>query len=298
MNDVIQYAQLPAPVRAEVQRLSRAPAVAWPTLLLGLCCIAGYLASDWLGWTRVIPLWAAALVNGVMGYCAFSVIHDSIHRAVSTRVRLNDWAARLILLLETPWVNLELFRWAHIQHHRHSGGGRDPDQWVQGPWWQLPLRWMFIDVFYLYYVVARGDAVARKHFRSTRRYAAVCAVLALALTALGHGPEVLMLWLIPSRISQLLLGFAFFWLPHAPHDTAQADNFTRATTVRLGHEWLLSPLLQWQNYHLIHHLLPATPFYNNRRLWLLLEPQLRRHELAIQHGFAIQPTIHPAQQGA
>lgn len=69
-------------------------------------------------------------------------------------------------------------------------------------------------------------------------------------------------------------------------------------TVRLGWEWLLTPLLQYQNYHLLLHLHPSTPFYNNGRLWRLLEGDLRQHELAIQHGFAIRPTIHPGSRHA
>lgn len=104
--------------------------------------------------------------------------------------------------------------------------------------------------------------------------------------------EVLMLWFIPSRVIQLVLGFSFFWLPHVPHDVSQEENFTRATTVREGHEWLLAPLLQYQHVHLVHHLYPTTPFYNNDRVWRLVEPALRRrHDLAIQKGFAIRPVI-------
>ena len=54
---------------------------------------------------------------------------------------------------------------------------------------------------------------------------------------------------------------------------------------------LLAPLLQYQHVHLIHHLYPATPFYNNHRVWRLIEPALRRHDLAIQKGFSIRPVI-------
>ena len=69
--------------------------------------------------------------------------------------------------------------------------------------------------------------------------------------------------------------------------------------MRLGKEWLLGPLLQYQNYHLMHHLFPTTPFYRHARLWRLVEPELRSAELAIQNGFAIRPTIRvPASRAA
>jgi fatty acid desaturase len=112
------------------------------------------------------------------------------------------------------------------------------------------------------------------------------------LTARGFGLDVLMLWFIPSRVIFLTLGFSFFWLPHVPHDVEQESNFTRATTIREGAEWIMGPALQNQNYHLIHHLYPMTPFYNNHRVWHLLEAELRKKELAIQHRWAIKPEIH------
>ena len=38
-----------------------------------------------------------------------------------------------------------------------------------------------------------------------------------------------------------------------------------------------------------------TPFYNNARLWHLLEPELRRHDLVVQRGFRIEPEVWPAR---
>jgi beta-carotene hydroxylase len=114
----------------------------------------------------------------------------------------------------------------------------------------------------------------------------------VVLISMGYGKVVLMLWFIPSRIIFLSLGFSFFWLPHVPHTVTQEENFTEATTIREGMEWLMGPALQNQNFHLIHHLFPMTPFYNNRKVWQLLETELRKKDLVIQHNFAIRPTIH------
>jgi fatty acid desaturase len=118
------------------------------------------------------------------------------------------------------------------------------------------------------------------------------------LTASGYGLDVVMLWFIPSRVIFLTLGFSFFWLPHVPHDVEQETNFTAATTIREGAEWFMGPVLQNQNFHLIHHLFPMTPFYNNHKVWHLLEAELRKKELSIQHNFSIQPTRYPAAPAA
>ena len=62
-----------------------------------------------------------------------------------------------------------------------------------------------------------------------------------------------------------LLAFAFDYLPHRPHlIPARADRF-RATHIISG-RWLTLPLC-CQNYHLVHHLYPAVPFYGYGRVW-------------------------------
>ena len=285
--------QLAPTQREQFLHLTRAPSLAWPTVLmwalLTLTYVGVYVTCG-VGW---LPLWMGLLLNSVIGYVGFSVAHDAIHRAISTRTRLNDWIGQAGLLLLVPYVDLRLFRWGHIQHHRFASGERDPDRVFRGSWWSLPLRWMFIDLFYLRHALRHGDKVSAPFLLNSLRMAMVFVVVVAALVVAGYGMQVLMLWFIPSRLVQLMLGFSFFWLPHVPHDVSQEQNFTRATTIRQGHEWLLGPLLQYQHYHLVHHLFPATPFYNNYRVWLLIERQMRRHDLAVQHEFAIHPTVYP-----
>ena len=79
-----------------------------------------------------------------------------------------------------------------------------------------------------------------------------------------------------------------------PTANSSLDNLTAGTTVRLGHEWLLAPLMQWHNFHMIRHVWPTTPSYRHASVWKLLEPELRARDLNIQHGFKLKPTFHPA----
>jgi fatty acid desaturase len=157
---------------------------------------------------------------------------------------------------------------------------------------------MFIDGFYLIYALRKGDKVSKPFLIQSYWFAGIFAALVAVLTASGYGLDVAMLWFIPSRVIFLTLGFSFFWLPHVPHDVEQEKNFTAATTIREGAEWFLGPVLQNQNFHLIHHLFPMTPFYNNHKVWQLLEAELRTKDLAIQHNFSIRPTRYPAARAA
>lgn len=288
--------QLSAAKQARARALAQPPAVAWPTVLLLAACLVGLAASDVAGVTRAIPLWAACAINTMIAYLLFSVIHDALHRAVSSHIGFNDWCGWLATTAMSPGTTLGLFRWGHIQHHRHTTGPRDPDNWLHGGRrWTLPLRWAVIDVYYLIYVIRHGDHIARRYLKSAFIGLAVLTAVAITLLAMGYWLELLMLWLLPTRLQSILLGFSFFWLPHVPHDVSARENRYRATTVRIGHEWLLTPVLQFHNYHLLHHLYPRAPFYNLIRLWRLLEPELRRQQLAIQHDFAIRPVIHRPQ---
>lgn len=283
-------ADLDAGTRARIKALTQPPGVAWPTLALLAVCIAVTIASIAAGVTGTVPLWAAGAINAVCAYLLFSVIHDSIHRAISTNLQINDWCGRIAATFMSPGSTLGLFRWGHIQHHRYTSEPRDPDSWLHGGRaWTLPLRWSVIDFYYVVFAIRSGDHIARRYLPLALVGAAIAIALASALVAMGYWAELLMLWFIPTRLQAIFLGFTFFWLPHVPHDLTAAEDPYRATTVRLGHEWLLTPALQYHNYHLIHHLYPRTPFYNHLRVWRLLEPALRQHTLSIQHGFDIHP---------
>ena len=50
--------------------------------------------------------------------------------------------------------------------------------------------------------------------------------------------------------------------PAAPVDHPDMD-----TLARIGAERLLSPLMLYQNYHLVHHLHPLVPFYRYIAVW-------------------------------
>ena len=280
--------------QAELKSLTSVPTVAWPTIATWVVMTALYVSSTVLGVRGDISLWLGMLVNSAVGYLTFTIIHDSLHRNISRNARFNDVIGQSAVLMIAPYVDLRLFRWGHSLHHRFTSGTKDPDYILHGAWWTLPFRWEVIDFLYLVHALRFGDKISAKYLPTSVVMGALTLGGAAALTAYGYGWEVLMLWFIPSRIIFLSLGFSFFWLPHVPHDTTQEENFTKATTVRLGMEWLMAPLLQNHHVHLIHHLYPGTPFYNNARVWRLIEPELRRRDLAVQHGAAIHPTIYPA----
>jgi len=299
----------PIPVSAQkkaaLYRLTNPPAIAWPTLSLLIVIVLGIVTSDVLALEGAIPLWVSACVNVFFMYPIFHVAHDATHRSASSNVQLNDWMGRIALLMIAPQVSLSTFRYSHMIHHRFTNEESDPDHYAHGPWWSLFFRWMTFDLSYAVYNWRSGDPRGLKTLKDTFPLAAMTLVVVALLVYLGYGLQVLMLWFIPARLTTALIGFVFLWLPHlnsdgsgtVQHITTAApthSNLTAGTTIRLGHEPLMDVLMQWHNYHLIHHLWPTTPSYNHRKVWQLMEPELRERDLRIQHGFALLPTFYPA----
>jgi len=294
---------IPEHKKAELKRLTRAPVFVWPTLALAFWVVGGVITIDSLALLGVMPLWVAMLLNIVFMYPVFHVAHDSLHRAASSNAWLNDKLGRLVLLFTIPEVSLGLFRYSHMQHHRFTNEDNDPDLYVQGAnWASTVFRWMTFEFYYLYYNLTSSDPRASKVLKKGLPMVAATAAVYTLLCYLGYWKEATMLWLIPSRIVLAVIGCVFLWLPHVSEaedgsiehmrtSNSSRDNLTAGTTMRIGSEGVLAVLCQWHNYHLIHHLWPSTPAYNHKKVWQLLEPELRSRDLNIQHNFDLLPTF-------
>ena len=285
---------IPKDKNKEFKELSSIPDYAWKTIILAVVSVGAVLLIDINALMGNISYLSACLAVSIIYYWYFSVIHDSIHRSISKNKKLNDFIGQLAASTFAPYATLPIFRWAHMEHHRFTNDEGDPDSYMHGSWWQLAFRWMTIDVYYALRVFSAGTEQSKKAMRESVLRVSLGMVFIVAVIAAGYGYEFFMLVFLPSRIAFIGIGFSFFWLPHShwPDDKeeiSQAKNYTLATTVRLGYEGILNILLQYQNYHLIHHLWPTTPFYNNEKVWKLLEPELRERDLAVTRNFDIYP---------
>jgi beta-carotene hydroxylase len=272
------------------QSYMRAPRLAVPTTLIFVVVIIAMLVTWYSALNGFIELWVGSIINGLLSYGLFSVIHDGAHRSLSSNSLLNEGIGSVALVFLFPYAPMSLLRWVHNQHHIHANGPQDPDIFEhESPWWQVPLRWTFFDGYYIYYFLKHGKKVMKKHARSLIIfYSLLLVVFTLSLIA-GFGYELLMLWFIPTRIALFLIAVVFVILPHHPAIVSQEEDPYMATTMRMGWEWLLTPLLVYQNYHLIHHLYPTIPFYKMHDIWFLKYDELNQHNISFQKPFALAP---------
>jgi len=246
------------------------PAVSWPVvglLVAGLTLFLGssaaYLADAW-------PWWATVATNAIAGYLLFTVAHDTAHHSASANSTLNTWMGRLSTPFFAPHAAYPVWRFIHMQHHRFTNHhtDKDPDHYTQeGPRWQLPLRWVTIDLFYLVFYLRHWKQRPRREHREE--------LLALALMTIAFGAVIATagLWalaviaLIPGRLNILWLAWAFDYLPHSGLHHKPTEDKLKSTRNRVGRERLVSPVLLYQNYHLVHHLHPVVPFYKYVKVW-------------------------------
>ncbi|WP_410658297.1 fatty acid desaturase [Amycolatopsis sp. lyj-112] len=245
------------------------PVVSVPTVLLFVGGAMVWAGATWLVVNGAAPLWVTIPLHALVTFTMFTVLHESTHHAAGQLTWVNELLGRLAMPFVASYGAFPFVRYIHLEHHRNTNedAHTDPDAWTaHGPWWQLPLRWLTIDGWYARFSVARQ----RTRPPSERIETAVVILLSLAafgwLIATGHGWELLVVYLIPQRIGLAVLAWWFDWLPH--HDLgAQRQNRFGATRVRVGLEWLMTPIMLCQNYHLVHHLHPAIPFYRYLRAW-------------------------------
>ncbi|MBC7160537.1 fatty acid desaturase [Immundisolibacter sp.] len=280
----------PAPSETLLREYMRAPRLAIPTALLAVLMLGGMAAVWYLCLSGRMSFWAGALINGLLSYGLFSPIHDGAHRAISRIGWLNETIADVSLLFLFPYAPMVALRWLHNQHHIHANGVEDPDRFEHdAPKWQAPLRWAFFDLWYIWYFFTRGQHLVKKHRKELIAFYSCLTLAVGTLIALGYGYELFMLWFIPTRISLFLIAVVFVILPHHPAMVSHHEDPYLATTMRMGWEWLLTPLLVYQNYHLIHHLYPTVPFYKMHRVWYLRYDEHVRHNVSYQTAFALEP---------
>ena len=279
----------PALFEALIQR----PKIAWPTIMLLAAAYAIFGLSTFAYVEGGLPLIWAILFNTIAAYISFTPAHDASHNAVSTDRQLNEWVGRIATVLQSPVPFFRTFRYVHMQHHRFTNDAtKDPDVYVStGPRWLLPFKWATLDLSYFYYYFRSSVFMKRPKSERGELYLGFLfgIVVLTAVTLAGWLEYYLLLFIIPTRLTAIFLALTFDFLPHYPHHAHAKDEPFRCTSNRVGMEWLLTPVLLYQNYHLVHHLYPTVPFYRNIKVWNAKKRYHESQNPAIIDTFALGP---------
>ena len=273
--------------------LLQKPKVAWPTIFLLVAAFVIFGLSTYAYVVGMLGLGWAMFFNMIASYLAFPVAHDATHSAVFSNRKVNDWVGRISMLLLEPGPFFPVFRFIHMQHHRFTNDPvKDPDVYSgTGPALLLPFKWLTLDVIYFKKYLAPDVFKKRPKKERYEFYFAVFFVVAViaVMTFAGWLQLYLLLFFIPTRISKFFIIIGFDFLPHYPHEAYAKEEPYRCTSNRVGQEWLLTPLFLYQNYHLVHHLYQAVPFYRNIKIWNSRKQFHEAQNPAIVDTFSLTP---------
>ena len=261
------------------------PFLEWRTASLFGISVLGSIASIYYYKTWIIHLplikrilftSLMVLLNSIMSYLQFTVIHEAIHDNISNNRMVNNFFG----FIASPWLG-PLAQWKaikllHLEHHRYTNDKtKDPDMWASHDSWGGPklilLRWMTIDLYY--YKIYVQYIIKNRAYNHLLEYGVQCGLVYLVCGYfITHGfiQEAILFWFISSRLALIFLAFAFDFLPHHPHIITKAVDRYKTTfylsTPRVFRK-IITHIMMYHNYHIIHHLNPTVPYYKYGEYW-------------------------------
>ena len=284
-----------ATLKAEVEVGRRhTPGFAWTTVWLTLGLFAVFAASTYLAASGAIPMILGAAINTVFIYAVYTPVHEAVHGNISSRRGNLRWVDTVFGMAACMplWLFFHEHRRQHRVHHTRANQDDDPDIYARCSffaWCLIRLPWALVGYFnpLQLYRNCRAYKVREAETWITMATFAAYALVVIAVIAAGFGYELLILWFLPWWIGQSVMLTFFTWTPH--HDHTETGRY-RDTRVSLwpGAELLLLA----QNLHLIHHMMPAIPYYRYRATFDELRPILERQGVRFE-GFWPQARPEP-----
>lgn len=271
------------PLTDEFKQLVKAPTVSWPAIFLFFASLGVVFYIYYLVVFNQFPIWLGVLINGIAIYFMFTPVHDAAHGAISRHKIVNEVVGHIGMFFFGPLAPFNLARWIHMQHHRFTNeDDKDPDSFAHKFDLFTAVRWLNFDYYYSLFFFKQAGPVVAKFKLHLIIHLSLVVVLVAASVYLEFFLELFMLWLLPTRISSVLFVIMFVYLPHSPFSVTSKEDEYKASSLRVGWEWLLTPFMVFQNFHLVHHLYPTAPFYQLKNIWnARLDYHLSRNPLKV-----------------
>lgn len=279
--------------------------VAWPTVILVVAVLCGYVLNLALFATGVLPGWVALLALGALTYLSYTPLHEAVHGNIHGGHERLKWLSDLCGYLMAPLIAIPYasHRHEHLTHHRYTNQpDKDPDYMVSGMGKGLIAALITVVRF----IGVQNSFFVKQHWRKAAlkdRLIYCLEVLASVGWRVGFVVAVAQSGVVSAWqvISVVVLGyllggfFTAYWFAYRPQ-IPYGDSTRYRNTSSLIMPKAMKPL-EWfwlgQNLHSIHHLFPRVPFYRYHALHREIEPILRAHGTPIVGIFS----RHPVEYG-
>lgn len=273
-----------------VQRCAEAQVgeLAWPTIALSSAGVALFLLIIGLTISGALNVFVAALINLPVYYMLYTGLHETAHRNYHGRNRSLRWINHAFGLM-IGWIMFypySMHDYIHLTHHANTNDlEKDPDAWMRGDGFlavfaraaTLPWRYWSFTIGNKLKEPGGGKFLAKIALQGAPSLIGVAILISLGLWQVA-----LIAWFGSLVIAVGILGVCFDWIVHHPHGDQTLLGGTRVFAARKG--WkrhALKAALLGQNYHLIHHIYPRTPFYRYDRVFEQSEDFLRSKDVNI-----------------
>lgn len=269
--------------------------LAWPTVILLLLVVIGFVANLWLFSIGLTPLWAATIIYAALTYMAYTPLHEAVHGNINGRYENMAWLNSLCgyiaaVIFLVPYASHKI---EHFTHHRYTNQpDKDPDYIVRNMGNNLftmittGFQFLWVQCTFLFH-----EHWAKASLRERITY---CAEIFVSLgwrvafvAFIGREFDWLLL-LLGYFIGGFFTAYWFAYRPHAPYDNSQRYQNTNSLIMPT---WMKP--LEWfwlgQNLHSMHHLFPRVPFYRYHALHREIEPVVRELGTPIIGAFSREP---------
>lgn len=266
----------------------------WRPILHTIVILSGYAALSAVATgpfpTEVRSL--ATLCLGILFVGWFSAVHECVH-GLFLRNRIANHAFGLFWACPTL-LNFSLYKYYHLEHHRHTAVDGDPEprgeyksfaQYLLA----LPTIWLPVRFLALAVDAVRGRFPAYVRRPEHRRailfddiILAVWLILVSAATMVAPEPMLWAYW-VPLAIYFPMLTITGLPEHYGCESTSEVWRNTRSTKSNL-----IFRFIYWNNnYHAEHHALPQVPYYNLPRVHAIIGGQFK-HQVQSFAGFHLR----------
>lgn len=260
---------------------------------------------------HVAPSWPVRalewLVAGTAIHALAILMHEGSHGNLFRRPALDRWFA---LFCGAPaLLSATAYRVVHLEHHRHLRTSADPEEFTaftSRPWVHEVLFWIWAAIggaTYVLLVPINGLALGRRSERLgiLRDYVFLGLFYAALVSAAGRWgfqSDLLHGLVIPWGVAVVFTNVRG-WAEHAMTRGGGPLHLSRVVTSN----GLVAFLMLGSNYHLVHHLYPAVPWYNLKKAYRLLEADLREAGASIYGSYlrflrdAVRAGVHGVAVG-
>lgn len=252
---------------------------------IGLGLIA-WNSSNW------VITWFCYLAMGYIQMGIMTFMHDCTH-SVLFKAKWKNWAFGTFAIIPML-ISFISFKEDHLVHHRHNRSAKDPDAFTMGKrgigdyilFYAYALIGILLTAIQFTFIYPLQKFRGRKaliHWSEIALHIIIVVVIFYWASSQGIVSEVFSIWFWP------LVFFGFFnsirfVAEHygTPWDSGQLTG-TRTIISNPINAWFWNNI----NYHIGHHVYPAVPWYNLKKLHTLMLPEIERRNAIVSKSYLL-----------